>query len=901
MNIPASTYRLQLNKGFTFGHLKEIIPYLHELGVTTIYAAPVFSASAGSMHGYDVVDPHTINPEIGTEDELKEISALLEARGMTWLQDIVPNHMAFDTRNWRLMDVLERGSHSPFYNYFDIDWEYHDPDFKDKLMVPFLGKPFDECLEAGEIKLTVSDDGIFIQYFETSYPASITVYAALHEKLISNSAGKWTDDLLILIETRLKESSTQTWLKARRDLFAACVSDKIISAEIQRWVDSINGDKYKLKDLLGKQFYALMYWKDTEHKLNYRRFFTVNSLICLAMESDAVFDEYHQYIYSLYTKKYINGLRIDHIDGLQNPSAYVKKLRQLFGDDCYIIAEKILESKEEIPEHWSLEGTSGYEFLSIVNQLFTDRYGASKLVGFYHSLVPQKLTYDELVLQNKKMILDEHMGGELENLSYYFAKLGLQGGLTHEQVEHTLSALMLSWPVYRIYPERIPLSGTNLELLNEAFARAYHLSPALTHELNYFRDLFTLEDAQHPLAKNIIRFMKRMMQFTGPLTAKGVEDTTFYIYSPLISHVEVGDTPTTMGISVTSFHRRMARRMQLNPQSLNATATHDTKRGEDARMRLNLLSEHPDQWIESVEEWRKINAPLIKHNGAQRAPSVNDEYFIYQSMVGGVPEDFVISENWIVRLQEYMVKVVREAKVISNWSDPDVAYEDACQQFIREALTTHKPFIARFIPFVTQLCRDAEVYSVAQLIVKITTPGIPDLYQGTELFDLSYVDPDNRRPVDFQLRKSLLTDIKKYSAGDGDKLMHWLRSNAAGGARKLFTAFRMLNFRKTHSELFEKGAYIVLECPGSLLAYARKWKDEWLIVVIPLGINRKNKENADLPDIIISLPGDFPQVWNNIFTGENVTSGFGIALGRLIDKFPVVALYSGSSRGDELQ
>jgi (1->4)-alpha-D-glucan 1-alpha-D-glucosylmutase len=459
---------------------------------------------------------------------------------------------------------------------------------------------------------------------------------------------------------------------------------------------------------------------------------------------------------------------------------------------------------------------------------------------------------------------------------------------------------MLSWPVYRIYPERIPLSGTNLRLLNEAFTRAYSLSPALTNELDYFRELFTISDPQHALAKNIIRFLKRMMQFTGPLTAKGVEDTTFYIYNPLISHVEVGDTPTTLGISVRSFHRRMVRRRELNPQSLNATATHDTKRGEDARMRLNLLSEIPEEWTQRVESWRVMNAPLIKVNGTQRAPSINDEYFIYQSMVGGFPEDFVISESWIQRLQEYIVKVVREAKVISSWSDPDIDYEDACQQFIRNVLTSHTSFIEDFLPFITRLCREAEMYSVSQLLVKITTPGIPDLYQGTELFDLSYVDPDNRRPVDFQIRLQILNDISTYGPKGSDTLMAWLNSNTDIGVRKFFTALRMLNFRRAHSDLFAKGAYIALECAGSVLAYARKWVDEWLVVIIPLGIAGKHSHNKNLPDVLISPPLDFPQVWNNIFTDENVTSDQGFSVGTLTRKFPVVALYTRSSHNDKL-
>jgi (1->4)-alpha-D-glucan 1-alpha-D-glucosylmutase len=780
--------------------------------------------------------------------------------------------------------------YSPFYRYFDIDWDHHDADLNGKLMVPFLGNPFDKCVSDGELKLVVTEDGICVRYFETDYPVSLNIYRSLSEYFSRNGEKDFAEQLDVLIQHAETNPSVVGWVSARR----SWIVQPQLSKAVNQWISSVNDNVIGFKELLSHQYYTLMYWKDTEHKLNYRRFFTVNSLICLAMESDEVFTEYHRYVYTLYERKLIHGLRIDHIDGLKDPSAYIRKLRGLFGDECYIIAEKILESKEEIPEHWSLEGTSGYEFLSIVNQLFTDRQGASDLVNFYHTLMPGMSSYEELVLKNKKLILDEHMGGELENLSHYFARLGLQGGLSYEQTEHALSALLLSWPVYRIYPERVPLTGTNLTLLNEAFERAYALNPALRHELNYLHKLFTILDPQHSMARSVIMFLKRMMQFTGPLTAKGVEDTTFYIYNPLISHVEVGDTPATMGISIRSFHHRMLKRREANPQSLNATATHDTKRGEDARMRLNLLSEIPEVWMQRIEKWRTLNSPLIRTIAAQRAPSLNDEYFIYQSMIGGYPDDFVITDSWIERLQEYIVKVVREAKVISNWSDPDLDYEEACKDFIREALLLHKPFVDDFIPFANTLCEDGEIYSVAQLLVKITAPGIPDMYQGTELFDISFVDPDNRRPVDFQLRQRLLTDIGQEKQIGNKHLMAWLKSNARVGVRKLFTAFRMLNFRNDHAALFMNGKYIPIDCAGSVLAYARNWENEWLIVVVPLGMTRMHALRQNLPDIFISLPPEFPRFWTNIFTDEDVTSDIGFSLGVTTERFPVVALYARS-------
>ncbi|HYF69563.1 MAG TPA: malto-oligosyltrehalose synthase [Ohtaekwangia sp.] len=887
MRIPSSTYRIQFNKSFTLENLKEILDYLYDLGITTVYASPLLGSTSGSMHGYDVTDPHQIDAEIGTMSGLQEIARILHEKNMTWVQDIVPNHMAFTTQNDRLMDVLERGADSPYYEYFDINWNHHESHLRGKLMIPFLGKTLEECLLAGEIKLGFSEQGLTIRYYDAHYPVSIQTWAQLKETLNSAEWESAIDELLMMSRERKNLSE---WILFKEQWLDNFRKNNLSVNAIKDWIVSVNERSEKLANLLDQQYFVLTHWQETERHLNYRRFFTVNSLICLRMEADEVFKEYHQFIYMLYLGNLIHGLRIDHIDGLNDPAHYIKKLRKLFGDDCYIIAEKILEAKEEMPEHWPLEGTSGYEFLSMVNQLFTDRHGAAELVRFYRELVPGLPAYEDLVIQNKKMILTQHMGGELNNVVHYFFELGLQGELSYEEAEQALSLIMLSLPVYRIYPDKLPLQGTNLLLLQEAFTQAKKNLNANVDHLDYLFNLFTSGDHELAYGQSVILFLRRLMQFTGPLTAKGVEDTTFYIYNPLISHDEVGDAPAKLGISIQSFHNRMIKRLRNTPLSLNATATHDTKRGEDARVRLNLLSEMPHAWIAHVKSWYALNQTFLTQVNGERAPSVNDEYFIYQAMVGGFPEDLKITEEWISRVQEYMIKVVREAKVISSWEKPDEAYETACADFIQNIMQRQTAFSTEFIAFMKMHCAEAWTNSAAQALVKIAAPGIPDIYQGCELYDLSFVDPDNRRPVDYKIRKQYLAEIKRREGADD--FFSWLLDTDKQLV-KMFTVYKMLHLRKAHPILFNEGAYIPLEVDNTVLAFARAQVNKWLVVVIPLGETRKNQDNnTDLSDICISLPQDFPKNWTNLLTGEKIMSRQQLKLNELVGLLPFAVLTS---------
>ncbi|HYG19031.1 MAG TPA: malto-oligosyltrehalose synthase [Ohtaekwangia sp.] len=884
MLLPAATYRIQFNKDFSFRQLREIIDYLDMLGITTVYASPVFSAVPESMHGYDVTDPHMINPEIGSEEELRSISAGLNEKKMTWLQDIVPNHMAFSDRNFRLMDVLERGDRSEYFQYFDVDWKHPSKELYGKIMVPFLGKELHECIADREIILILDQGGLTIRYFDSAYPLSIPAYDYLLKETTDNALR----EQLGAIIAQAQSADYHEWRSVKENFFNIATHGPG-RKEIDRILAVINSDHEKLKHLLMHCHYALTYWKRTEQEINYRRFFTVNALICLRMEDENVFRDYHTYAARLWKEKLIHGFRIDHIDGLYDPKKYISQLRQATNASAYIIAEKILEAEEQLPEQWPLEGTSGYEFLAYTNQLFTNRKGARVILRFYRELVPDLPRYEKLVQENKEMILSRYMAGEWSNLANYFFELQLQSGYAADRTRHAIGLVMLSMPVYRIYPDSFPLRGIDLDILVRAFNEARRWSGDYKPELDYLQSLFTGPPVTADEGERILLFLKRMMQFTGPLTAKGVEDTTFYVYNPLISHDEVGDEPSTLGISIQEFHRKMIQRQANTPLSLNATATHDTKRGEDARLRLNILSGIPETWLECVKQWLSVNDDYHTLVNDQRAPTLNDEFFIYQALVGGFPHDLKITDEFVERIQAYLTKVVREAKVNSAWEAPNEAYENACNSFISGILRADSDFLHSFYPLIQKVIYLAGRSALGQTLLKITAPGIPDTYQGTELWDLSFVDPDNRRPVDYHQRKTLLEGLAEKEKQQWLAVAEYLGIHRSAGAEKLFVTWKALNFRKAYPELFVKGDYEPLPVSGAdVIAYARRHANLYVVVIIPLGIAALQEEYGDAT---IRLPEGYPRSFRNIFSDEPYDCAGDISIGAVLSNFPVALLH----------
>ncbi|CAN5287837.1 malto-oligosyltrehalose synthase [soil metagenome] len=883
MKRPDTTYRLQLSPNFTFNDLDRILDYLDDLGISTIYSAPFFQAREGSMHGYDVINPLAINGEIGDLDEFREICKRLHIKEMTWLQDIVPNHMAFDSKNPWLRDIFELGPLSRFYNFFDINWEFKG---LHKVMAPFLGDCLEAVLDRNEMELHLDEQGIFLKYFENLYPLSMKTY----EKILAEAGNsKW------LTSIKDNEENIEQWREIKRAFLLDIAQNQESREKINKALAEINISKARVKEILDLQYFLPTHWQQTEKEINYRRFFTINGLICLKMEDPVVFETYHLFIKELVEEVFINGLRIDHIDGLFDPEAYLIQLRKVFGNDIYIIVEKILEADEKLPRHWPSQGTTGYDFLAHINHLFTQHSNEEHFTECYEHISPRMPDYETLVFQKKLFILKNRMGGELENLWSYLRKNNLLPAEDpSEQVwKEALGAFLAAFPVYRVYPQKFPLKSRQVQIIDTAYHNAVEIAPQSIEELKCIRNLYVGKTDKEK--DKALYFLKRCQQFSGPLTAKGVEDTSFYIYNRLVAHNEVGDSPHHFGIPIEVFHEKMQIKTRDFPLSLNATATHDTKRGEDGRMRLLVLSEIPEEWFSRVDQWREINLKYKKNN----IPDNNEEYFIYQTLISGMP--FNEEEDFLERTFEYLQKVLREAKVHSNWANPSENYENDVFQFVKNIYSCEE-FRKSFDPFHKKVAGLGAIKSLGQSLIKITAPGIPDIYQGTELWDFSYVDPDNRRPVDYGLRMNYMADFRSFSSSNIKKKLNSLKGNFKTGKIKMFTIYKALSQRRKDKDIYQKGDYIPLKLLGEesnkFISYARILGEEWRIVVVPVLVNELfNHGNLKpigekLNDLYIDLPDNSPSEWDFIFTGESLLEEEKIPLGDALSTFPVILLKS---------
>jgi (1->4)-alpha-D-glucan 1-alpha-D-glucosylmutase len=884
MIIPSCTYRIQFNPRFTFRHLSDIVDYLLELGITGIYASPILQPTKGSEHGYDGINAAALNPELGTLEELEALSAKLTKEKISWIQDIVPNHLAFNTSNVWLNDVLERGIHSSYSSHFDIDWAH--PSYQQKLMVPFLDATVHDCLQQKKLVLAFDPGaGFYLGYYENHYPVSIDSYQLILSGCFNDEHNNINAALSALVNN--PATGFGHWTSMKSDLLNL-LSEETLRIRIEEKLSQLNADLSAMLQIINRQHYVLCLFTESHTEINYRRFFNVNGLICLRMENESVFNDYHYFIHQLYKKGLIQGLRIDHIDGLKHPTDYVRKLRALFGDDCYIIVEKILDAKEQLPPAMDIQGTSGYEFLSYINQVITDRKGSEKLLAIYNEYVPEYRDYEDMVFKNKFANLETYLNGEWDNLLRLLLSLNL---IDDEEVrindlKMALGIFMAAFPVYRVYIESLPLDINDEQLVVAAFVTAFKRYPEYNYHLTILRQLFEPHPDTTRNANRLI-FIQRLMQFTGPLAAKGVEDTTFYLYNPLISHNEVGDQPCVLGIPVREFHEKMQERHLRNPLSFNCTSTHDTKRGEDNRIRINIISELADEWAKLVATWQQMNEPFRQQTGNVLAPIINDEYFLYQAIIGGFPEDLQVTNDFINRTKKYFTKVLRESKLMSDHITPNIAYEDACSAFIEHLLNEEHRFLPSLLPFVKKIIGYANTYTMVQVIIKTTAPGIPDIYQGCELWDLSYVDPDNRRPVNFELRRNLLHKLKEKENKSMEDLLEWARVNFEIGAQKFLVTERILELRKLNNDLFIKGDYVPVYSEGSdrvVITYLRNLQDNWVLIVLPLGIVANAGKELNLV-----LPEAAPRNWENIFTGEKV-SGHTIDVHELFMKFPVAVL-----------
>ncbi|HTR27947.1 MAG TPA: malto-oligosyltrehalose synthase [Puia sp.] len=879
MNIPTATYRVQFNEHFRFADLDKILDYLHELGISTIYASPVTTAFKGSRHGYDVADPLTLNPEIGTEEEFAALAARLREYGMSWLQDIVPNHMAYSPQNPWLFDVLERGKVSPFYSFFD----FHPEPLKllgERIMAPFLGSTLTDCVMQGELTLQYARDGFVLRYFDTDWPVAAHLYA-----WICTVSGDCPEKLREMLEELViaSLSPVEEWKAAKARWLAAVEDDASLTGFMALRVAFFNGRLPLLETLAGCQHYALTHHRLSSSLINYRRFFTVNSLICLRMENREVFDAYHKKIAEWYRRGYIQGLRIDHIDGLAAPAEYLGRLRECTGPDVYIVAEKILARDEALPGYWECQGTTGYEFLAAAGQVLTDAAGSRTLLDWYARGVADLPEYPQLVTDQKYSFLRTYMGGELDNLMDLLVSMPMTGaaGRNVGPLREALAMLLACFPVYRLYPDGGAFSATDKMTIASAFERAGINRPEYREELDWLERLFSLEQGAP--------FLMRMMQFTGPLAAKGIEDTSFYIYNPYIAHCEVGDTPAVAGIDASAFHRFMRERQSRWPHSLNATTTHDTKRGEDARIRLNILSAQPGEWIGAVRGWTEMNRGLLAVDGERRAPSANDEYLMYQALLGGWPADGVVTDNFRERFAGYLQKALREAKTETNYDDPDEWYEEACQTFAAGLLKEGSEFLVDFGAFAVSVARESFGFSLAQTLFKLTAPGIPDIFQGAECWETSFVDPDNRRAVDYETRAAMLREMRTREALGLPAALDFVLDHPERSAMKMWVIYRVLGFRRAHPGVFSEGEYLPVAVDGPMLAYARRSGSNWVLVLAPL-IRRTELETPS--GFRLELPAGAPGPWMDLFTGDVYQTDDGAPVWKGWNRFPVAMLVS---------
>lgn len=922
MRPPIATYRIQFNPDFGFTSAQAIVDYLATLGISDIYASPIFKARKGSTHGYDVVDQNQLNPELGSRADFDQLIGQLQQRNMGWLQDIVPNHMAYDGQNRYLMNVLEYGPNSEYRDYFDIDWTM-SADSQGRVLAPMLGDFYDRCLERGEIQLSYDEAGLSVNYYGLRFPVRIESYG----RFLSHQLGRLAKQLGKRDRTYIKVSGLLYLVRnSIADLTGSAYREQAQFAKALLWdvyqenedvrefinqnLVTFNGTPGTpesfdfLDDLLSEQFYRLAFWKVGAEELNYRRFFTVNELICLRVDDEKVFDQAHDLLCQLVKSGQVNGVRIDHIDGLYDPTTYLERLRDRLGD-AYIVIEKILEFEETLPENWPIQGTSGYETLNYINGIFCQPDNQDALTHLYHRLTGQTAAYSDLVTEKKRLIADTNLVGDIDNLARFLKRVCQQyrygRDLTLYGLRTAIEEVLIAFPIYCTYANQGGISKRDLGYVREAIDSARKHIPQLLNELNLIEKFLSLEfedSLPEQERSQWLHFVMRLQQFTGPIMAKGVEDTLFYCYNRFISLNEVGGSPGQFGISLRRFHQFHQQRQAQWPYAMNATSTHDTKRSEDVRARLNVLSELPTEWEAAVNCWHDLNSSYKKVVRDRVVPDTNDEYFLYQTLVGALPFAEEALPSFTDRVADYVVKAVREAKVHTAWLRPDTDYENGFVDFTRAILTPRENnvFLEKLREFQARIADYGIYNSLAQVLLKLTLPGVPDLYQGNEMWDFSLVDPDNRRPVDYGHRRHELEQLQQVE--DRRWLLQNLLDYRQDGRIKLWVTHRGLVARQQYPNLFLQGDYQPLKVQGkaedSIIAFTRQWQDQWLVAIAPRFLtHRVAPGEHPIGDVweatILELPNQV-STWKDWISDREVTVTGEANLSELLAQFPVAIL-----------
>jgi (1->4)-alpha-D-glucan 1-alpha-D-glucosylmutase len=921
--VPSATYRIQLNQNFRFADARNILDYLHDLGISDLYLSPILASRKGSDHGYDLVDPTRLNPDLGSEEEFAALQSELQSRGMGLLLDIVPNHMAANAENPWWMDVLENGAQSAFAAFFDIDWHPHARSLEGRILLPVLGRPFGEALDSGEIKLVFQDGRFFIQYFESLFPLAPRSYHAILNYHAESLRGELGEDSLAYHEyagilasaldlaradRRTADTASERRLRfesARERLKSLVNGNEQVAKLIQETVSQVNGREGDpgsfgfLQRLLAEQHYKLAFWQNLNESINYRRFFTIVDLVGVRVEDPLVFEATHGYILRLVSRNPFAGLRVDHIDGLRDPVAYLSKLQERLaseeprvGTTSYVLVEKILARGEEIPADWPVSGTTGYDFLNQVNGIFVDAQGARQIEEIYSTFVGRRQDLAEVLYQKKKLVMSTLLGVEMRTLGRQLAELAAQDRYARElnrgQIIEALIEVTAYLGVYRTYTRNMDVTASATSYIENAVSLARARNPRFSPGyFNFVREVLLLLNPPHVLPDQRearLAFVMRWQQFTGPIVAKGFEDTALYVYHPLLSLNEVGGNPRpSEAVTREDFYSFLENRRDHWPATLNATSTHDTKRSEDVRARLNVLSEMPSDWKQHLEHWASLNAKHKEQVAGQSAPDRNEEYFLYQTLLGVWPLDSSACETLLDRIQEHLIKATREAMVHTRWTRPNQAHEDALRKFAASILSRdNQEFLSDFRKFHRRVAYFGMVNGLAQTLVKIASPGVADFYQGSDLWDLRLVDPDNRGPVDFRRRAAALAEIINADAANHAGNARALISHWCDGHVKLYLTWKALRYRRDHCQLFHSGDFLPLKSAGcraqNIVAFLRRRETSAAIVAVPRWLSQirpKSEENPlelDWCDTRITLPAGASPEWTSVFGGSHLSA-----------------------------
>jgi (1->4)-alpha-D-glucan 1-alpha-D-glucosylmutase len=880
--IPGSTYRLQFNRWFTFAQACEIVPYLHALGVTDAYASPYFQAGAESLHGYDITDHNKLNPVVGAREEYDSWVAELHAHSMGQVLDFVSNHVGIaEALNEWWMDVLENGPSSRFAPYFDIDWHPLKSDLRDKVLLPILSDQYGRVLERGELQVFFEDGTFYLLYGERRLPIAPGTYRYVLDIALQNLAEHKDEDfyaelqsVLTALEYLPKRTETDPKRIAerirekeiiKRRLERRCAEAPQVQHAIEKALAQINGEPGdprsfdRLDELLNAQSYRLAYWRVAAEEINYRRFFDVNDLAAIRVELPKVFDAVHRLVLELVRTRAVTGLRIDHPDGLYLPREYFEKLQQRCakalaiplpkdGRAIYMVAEKILTAPETLRKDWLVHGTTGYDFANQVAQLLVDSSAEAAITRTFHRFIGHSVPFGHLLYAKKLQVMKLSLANDVDVLGNMVDRLSEQNrwyrDFTLEALARAVRETIACFPVYRTYlaPGR-PVSEEDRQVIERAVTAAKRRNPAIEESIfNFLRDVLVFRfpenlDAEARAAHT--HFVLKFQQTTGPIMAKGLEDTVFYIYNRLVALNEVGGEPQQFGLSVDAFHERNIDRQRNWPAALLATSTHDTKRSEDVRARIVAISEIPELWRRSLQRWRHANRRWKRTINDTEAPDANEEYLLYQTLVGtwpiqgsGEPEAAAVNAEYIERIQAYMAKALHEAKLNTSWIQPNEEWDAAMSDFVANILdsSARNKFIPAFLPVAREIACFGAINSLTQTLLKLTSPGVPDIYQGNEIWDYSLVDPDNRRPVDYQRRREMLAALPTAALEE-------LMRNWADGRIKMFLTQRVLQFLREQADLFQRGEYLPLAASGIFagccVSFVRQLADEWIVVIAP--------------------------------------------------------------------